>query len=339
MCAAIGRDVATGDVRSGVPSVSVVVPVYNSRETLAELVARIDRVLSPRGVYELILVDDGSSDGSDEEVRRLALAHPHVRGIFLMRNFGQHNALLAGIRVARFPVTVTLDDDLQNPPEEMPLLLDRLERGCDVVYGMPGQVRQELWRKMGSKLVRLALRSAMAGKRAAMVSPFRAFRTELRRAFANYSAPSVAIDVLLTWGGARFDSVTVSHEERRSGRSGYSFLKLASHAINMMTGYGSWPLRFASIVGFFFTLVGIGVLAYVLGRYVVAGGSVPGFPFLASIVALFSGAQLFALGIIGEYLSKVHVRSMDRPPYVVADVTASGPAHEYAAQQGTGMDR
>ena len=297
-------------------AVSLVVPVYNSKETLSELVTRIDATLSATYDYELILVDDGSSDDSAIEIQRLS-ANPRLRPISLMRNFGQHNALLAGIRHARFPTTVTLDDDLQNPPEEIPRLLDKLNEGNDVVYGVPEKQQQDLWRRAGSKLIRIALRAAMGPQGATTVTQFRAFRTDIRRAFENDLAGSVSIDVLLSWGAARFAIVPVEHHARKQGRSNYSFVKLVSHAVDMMTGYSSWPLRFASIIGFFFTLFGFGVLLYVVGRYLIVGGSVPGFPFLASIIALFSGAQLFALGIIGEYLAKVHFRTLRRPPYVI----------------------
>ncbi len=298
-------------------SVSVVVPVYNSAGTLDELVTRIGTALAELE-HEIVLVNDGSADGSADAIRRLAGANPRVRGIFLMRNFGQHNALLAGIREARFPVTVTLDDDLQNPPEEIPALLAKLAEGNDVVYGVPSKTRQDLWRVAASKLIRLAMRGAIGERRASIVSPFRAFRTDVRRAFANYSSASVSIDVLLSWGAAKFAAVGVRHDARQQGRSNYSVRRLVSHAIDMITGYSSWPLRFASITGFFFTLFGIGVLVYVVARYLIAGGSVPGFPFLASTIAIFAGAQLFALGIIGEYLAKVHFRMMNRPPYVIA---------------------
>jgi undecaprenyl-phosphate 4-deoxy-4-formamido-L-arabinose transferase len=113
----------------------------------------------------------------------------------------------------------------------------------------------------------------------------------------------------------------VRHEERQIGRSNYTFAKLVLHAINMATTFSTLPLRLASLVGFAFTLFGIGVLIFVVGRFLITGQSIPGFPFLASIVALFSGAQLFALGIIGEYLAGVHTRVMARPPYIVRSTT------------------
>ncbi len=300
------------------PTISVVVPVYNSQETLAELTARLEAVLTgAAGRFEVILVNDGSRDGSWGVIERLAAADGRVRGVDLMRNYGQHNALLAGIRQARYDVTVTLDDDLQNPPEEIPVLLARLAEGYDVVYGTPRREQHGLWRDLASRATKWALQGAMGAETARHVSAFRAFRTRVREAFARYEGPFVSIDVLLTWGTTRFSAVPVRHDPRRAGVSGYSFRKLMTHALNMMTGFSTWPLQLASLVGFGFTLFGLGVLAYVLGRYLVLGGSVPGFPFLASVIAIFSGAQLFALGIIGEYLARMHFRMMDRPPYTI----------------------
>lgn len=136
-----------------------------------------------------------------------------------------------------------------------------------------------------------------------------------------YQGPFVSLDVLLTWATMRFVAVPVRHDPRSIGQSHYTFRKLVTHALNMMTGFSVLPLQFASLVGFGCTLFGLGVLGYVLGRYIALGGSVPGFPFLASIIAIFSGAQLFALGIIGEYLARMHFRMMERPTYVVREVT------------------
>ena len=137
----------------------------------------------------------------------------------------------------------------------------------------------------------------------------------------NYGSPFVSIDVLLSWGTSRFAAVPVAQDVRQSGVSNYTFLKLVSHALTMMTGFSTWPLRLASIVGFGFTMFGLLVLGFVVGRFLWQGGSVPGFPFLASVIAIFSGAQLFALGVIGEYLARMYFRTMERPPYVVREET------------------
>jgi undecaprenyl-phosphate 4-deoxy-4-formamido-L-arabinose transferase len=172
---------------------------------------------------------------------------------------------------------------------------------------------------MASRITRLALRSAGGAKVARNVSAFRAFRTELRNAFTRYQASFVSIDVLLTWATSRFAAITVPAKPRQSGSSNYTFAKLVRHAFDMMTGFSTAPLQLASLVGFAFTLFGVGVFIYVVGRYFLEG-SIPGFPFLASIIAIFSGAQLFALGVIGEYLARMHFRTINRPAYTIREI-------------------
>lgn len=302
-------------------SLSVVIPVFNGEASLEELLAELVRALEPRGPFEVLFVDDCSRDGSWALIERLAARDPRVRGMHLMRNYGQHNALLCGVRAARHEVIVTLDDDLQHPPAEIPRLLDELARGCDVVYGTPEHLRGHgLLRGLASRVTKLALQGAMGAEVARRVSAFRAFRTRLREAFAGYGSPFVNLDVLLTWGTTRFSSVPVRHDERRRGVSNYTLRKLITHALNMATGFSTVPLQVSSLVGFAFTLFGLGILAYVLVRWILEGSVVPGFPFLASAIAIFSGAQLFALGVIGEYLARMHFRSMGKPTYVVRDV-------------------
>lgn len=306
-------------------SISVVIPIYNSADILPELIARIGKVLrSETSTFEVILVNDFSRDKSWETIIQQSLSHDWVRGIDLMRNYGQHNALLCGIRQAENEIIVTMDDDLQHPPEEIPKLIQKLEEGYDVVYGTPQKEQHGFWRDLSSQITKLALQSAMGIDTARKVSAYRVFRKELREAFSDYRGPFVSIDVLLTWGTTRFASLPVRHEPRKMGASNYTFRKLAIHALNMMTGFSTFPLQVASLVGFSFTLFGFAVLIYVLLVYLIQGGNVPGFAFLASIIAIFSGAQMFALGIIGEYLARMHFRMMDRPVYVMRSTTFDG---------------
>lgn len=301
---------------------SVIVPVYRGAETIPELASQLIQTLEDRVPdFEIIFVNDGSPDNSWEIITRLSSEHPRVRGVNLLRNYGQHNALLSGIRQAHREVIVTLDDDLQNPPAEIPKLLEKLAEGYDVVYGTPSQEQHGLWRDLASQVTKLALKSAMGVDTARQVSAFRAFRTVVRQGFADYHSPSVSIDVLLTWGAARFSSVPVTHQPRLAGQSNYTFRKLVRHAMNMVTGFSILPLQLASLMGFVFAAFGLLVLIYVVGRYLIQGGSVPGFPFLASTIAIFSGVQLFALGIMGEYLARMHFRLQDRPPYVIGEQT------------------
>ncbi len=302
-------------------SISVVTPVYNGEASVGELCRRLAEVL-PRisAQHEVIFVNDGSRDRSWETISELCSRSPVVRGLNLMRNYGQHNALLCGIRAAKYDLVVTMDDDLQHPPEEIPRLLARLEEGFDVVYGAPKAEQNGLMRALASRITRLALSAAVGSDVAKNVSAFRVFPTQLREAFAAYQSPFVSIDVLLTWATTRFGATTVAFQPRHSGSSNYTFTKLVRHALDMMTGFSTAPLQLASLIGFSCTLFGIGVFLYVFVRYCLEG-SIPGFPFLASIIAIFSGAQLFALGVIGEYLARMHFRTMNRPVYFVRSVS------------------
>jgi glycosyltransferase involved in cell wall biosynthesis len=307
--------------------ISVVVPVYNAAETLPTLVARLDPVLrSLSSDFEVILVDDGSGAETKATVAALVRDRPWVRSIALMRNYGQHNALLCGIRAAHGDITVTMDDDLQNPPEEIPRLLERLSQGYDVVYGAPAEQQHDPWRVIASQVTRLALQGALGAETARHVSAFRAFRTYIRDAFADYRSSFVSIDALLTWGTAKFSAIPVRHDVRAAGTSHYTFRMLLLHSLNMMTGFSTVPLQVASLLGFAATVFGLAVLAVVLGRYFLHGSTVPGFPFLASLIALLSGTQLFAIGVIGEYLARMHFRMMERPPYAVRGEVASSAA-------------
>jgi len=309
--------------------ISVVIPVYNSEQTLAALVKRLQPVLEAEATeYELVLVNDGSVDQSWDIIRELSDKNPWLRGINLMRNYGQHNALLCGIRSARYEIIATMDDDLQNPPEEVPKLLKKLDEGYDIVYGTPQKEQHGFWRDMASQVTKLVLKSTMDVQVARNVSAFRAFRSNVRNAFADYQGPFVSIDVLLTWGTTRFAAVPVRYDQRREGLSNYTFKKLLTHALNMMTGFSTAPLRLASVVGFGFSLFGFCVLVYVIGRYLIEGSSVPGFPFLAAVISIFSGVQLFSLGIIGEYLARIYYRSMSRPYCVIRDMV--GPTSNIA---------
>lgn len=301
--------------------VSVVVPVYNGSDTLPTLVDEVGEVLPDvTDAFELVLVNDGSPDQSWQVISELASSHPWVRGIDLMRNYGQHNATLCGIREARYEVIVVMDDDLQNPPHEIPKLLDKLSEGHDVVYGVARRRQQAWWKTLASVIVKRAIAYVMGLRTVRDIGAFKAFRADLRRSFEDFKSPDVLVDVLLSWGTSRFASVTVEEAPRTVGKSNYNLFKLIKVSLLVLTSYTTIPLRFASIIGFLFTLFGMGVLIYVLVIYFTAG-SIPGFPFLASTIIIFSGVQLFALGIIGEYLARVFERTGGKDTYVIGRTT------------------
>ena len=301
-------------------NLSVVVPVYKGETFLEPLVAELIRTLPTfADKYEVILVNDGSPDNSWQLIQNLTRTYSCVKGIRMMRNYGQHNATLCGVRAAQYEVVVTIDQDLQHPPGEIPQLLGKLQEGYDVVYGAPRKLPQSFWRNVMTAGIKWILAKVIGLPSVHNVSAFRAFRTHLRDAFVNFQSPSLILDVLLSWGTTRFTSVPV--DIAPAERSNYSFTMLVRTATLILIGYSTLPLRFASWIGFGMTLFGLGVFIYVLVVYFTAG-SPPGFPFLASMIALVSGAQLFALGIFGEYLARMFERSMDRPPYVIQETTA-----------------
>jgi undecaprenyl-phosphate 4-deoxy-4-formamido-L-arabinose transferase len=299
-------------------SISIVIPVYNSEQSLPILLSRLDGLLQTLAErYEVILVNDGSCDRSGDTLDELAPKYSWARPIHLVRNYGQHNALLCGIRQARHEIVVTMDDDLQNPPEEILRLLSKLAEGYDVVYGYPKEESHGLLRNLASRITKISLQRAMGVEVASRISSFRAFRTRVRDASDGYRGAFVSIDVLLGWATTKFAAVPVSNPPRALGASNYTVSKLIVHAMNMMTGFTTLPLQLASLLGFVFSLFGLCVLIYVVARYLIEGGSIPGFPFLACALAIFSGVQLFALGIIGEYLARMHFRLLDRPSYTI----------------------
>lgn len=298
--------------------ISVIIPVYRSSKILIKLYERlVDNLEANNYEFEIIFIEDNGGDDSWEIIENLLNNDSRIIGIQLSRNYGQHNAILCGTHAASGDVIITMDDDLQHPPEEIPKLLQKLQEGYDVVYGTPDSYPHGVFRGFSSKITKWVLQHAMGAETASKVSAFRIFKSRLCEAFSEYQSPYVNIDVMLTWATTNFSTVAVHHAPREQGESGYTVRKLVNHAINMMTGFSILPLQISSMTGFIFSIFGFLILIYVVGRFILFGTVVPGFAFLASIIAIFSGVQLLALGIIGEYLARIHFRTMNRPAYLV----------------------
>jgi undecaprenyl-phosphate 4-deoxy-4-formamido-L-arabinose transferase len=305
------------------PSVTVVVPVYNSEGTLRDLVARLEPVLLGTAErFEVILLNDGSRDRSWEVISELAVTYPWVRGVCMMRNYGQHNAVLCGVRLARYDVTVTMDDDLQHPPEEVPKLVAKLGEGYDVVYGTPLKMEHSISRNLLSRVTKLGMSMAVGERVIVEINAFRALRTSLRQSFDGFQAPNLLFDAILGWGTTRFTSIRVQHSPRTIGQSNYTPARLLNQILLLITGYSTGPLRLGSIVGFAFTLLGVALLVYVVVVRLTLGSPL-GFAFQMAVMAIFGGAQLFILGIMGEYLARMFNRTMDRPTYTIRDIVGT----------------
>jgi undecaprenyl-phosphate 4-deoxy-4-formamido-L-arabinose transferase len=297
---------------------SVVVPVYGSQATLRPLVERLGTVLDQTGrSYELIFVNDDSPDQAWQELEALHAAHPErITAIQLTRNFGQHNAIMCGLHEARGRYIVTMDDDLQHPPEEIPKLLDAIERtGLDVVYGRYDQKQHRPWRNLGSLIVNLAYRKVfgITGE----FTAFRIVRREIVEAALGYGLNFTFIDGLLAWYTRRIGGITVEHAKRQHGKSGYNLRKLILLSLNMLTNFSILPLQIATLLGLCSALVGFNVGAVYLGRALLHHIAVPGYASLITAVLFFGGVQLLAIGIIGEYVGRLHLNVNRKPQFRV----------------------
>jgi len=300
--------------------ISVVVPVYRSEATLCELVRRIDAVLDGMEVgAEVILVNDGSPDGSWQLMQGLGRDYPRLRGLLLARNFGQHAALLAGVLASRGRYVVTLDDDLQTPPEEMPKLLAELARGHDLVYGQRIAESHGWLRDSCSVLVKLLLKKVFRVRWATSITSYRAFRGRLRDLMTQRTEPVICLDALLTWGTDRIGSAVVQHEERRVGVSGYSAGKLMRHAVMLVTSFSGMPLKLSAGLGLGAVAMGLLLGFAAVGEILLGGAEWRWFVLLLAGGAFMGGLQLMVLGFAGEYLAQMHRRLMGMPAYAVRE--------------------
>jgi undecaprenyl-phosphate 4-deoxy-4-formamido-L-arabinose transferase len=303
---------------------SIVVPVYNSAKTLGNLLERLTTVLaSITQSYEIILVDDGSSDASWSVIQSLRATYgEHLVAVQLMRNYGQHNTLMCGLGMARGEYVLTMDDDLQNPPEEIPKLLAHIKQhGLDLVYGCPSEREHAPWRNIGSTLVLHFYRTVF--RNPVTPTPFRIMRHQLAQSVMFYDLNFTFLDGLLAWCTSRIGGVQVEHHPRTQGGSGYSMGKLLLMALNLYTNFSLIPLQIVSGLGFVTALSGFGVGLYYLVQFFASNIEVPGFASTIIAILILGGAQLLALGVIGEYLGRLHLNVNRKPQYVIRHLLAN----------------
>ena len=304
---------------------SVVIPVYNSSNTLADLTDRLMDTLTSLGQeFEIIFVEDGGGDSSWEVLCKLQQHYPeNVIAIQLMRNFGQHNALMAGLRKSSGQYVVTMDDDLQNPPEEITKLVEAIENSeYDLVYGNYGEKKHASWRNIGSFLALLFFRHIF--KITVYATSFRIIRRELLRCIFSYNLNYTYIDGLLAWNTTRIGDVLVEHDSRVSGKSGYSLSKLILLSLNLITNFSLLPLQVVSTLGFVTAVGGFVTGTYYIGQALLSDISVPGYASTIVAIMLLGGAQLLALGMLGEYVGRMHINVNRKPQYAIRHIISCG---------------
>ena len=303
---------------------SIVIPVYNSASTLDQLLARLTQAIEPLTTsYEIILVDDGSRDDSWAVIQTLRDTYgAHLVTVQLMRNYGQHNTLMCGLGLARGEYVVTMDDDLQNPPEEIPKLLAHIkQQGLDLVYGCPSRRNHAAWRNLGSNIVWHFYRTVF--RNPVTPTPFRIMQHQLAQSVMFYDLNFTYLDGLLAWCTTRIAGVEVEHHPRAHGSSGYSLGKLLSLALNLYTNFSLIPLQIVSGLGFVTAASGFLVGLYYLFQYLASSIAVPGFASTIIAILILGGAQLLALGVIGEYLGRLHLNVNRKPQYVIRHLNKS----------------
>ena len=305
-------------VRPSSPDVSVVVPVYGGSEALPELRERVSQCLSSAGLsWELILVDDRGNDArSWSVIRALAQAHPQVLGLRLSRNFGQHAATICGIEQARGRWIVTLDDDLEHPPEAIPNLLAAGSEDHPLVYGMFPQRTHSRLRNLTSELMRWTLKRAFPDLNE-QYSSFRAIQAPLARQLTGFQVSKPYIDGMLSWMTSSVRTVEVTHGERQHGDSAYTWRKLVSHAVNIFVTFSHLPLRIASYGGAALALVSFVYMLFVVYGYFSGHITNPGYTSLMSVILFACGIQLLILGVLGEYVSRLMGATYRKPVYLV----------------------
>ncbi|MZG54266.1 MAG: glycosyltransferase [Nitrospinae bacterium] len=303
------------------PDVSIVVPVFNEVDLIEELLSRIKTVCEGLNrTYEIVVVDDGSTDGSYEKLKQFRGKGNSLRIVKFTRNFGQQAAVLAGFRISKGDIIVQLDSDLQNPPEEIPKLLSAMSDDIDLVTTTHRKRRDSTLRVMGSRCL-LKIGQMLFGDSVKLnLSSFRALRRSVVKKIEACKDRSRYMAVLMSWMGLPTAEIEVEHHERKKGITKYSILNLLILSWDLVTGYSSFPLRMVTYMGMFGALLGFLMMAFLLFQRIVNGILIEGFVVLLAVFAFFAGVQLLSIGFLGEYLGRVHHQIQERPDYIVEKV-------------------
>ena len=303
---------------------SLVIPVYNEAENLIELVQRCLNVCRKSSrTFELILVDDGSMDGSSAMITKAAQDNPvQVVGVLLNRNYGQHAAVVAGLAESRGDIVITLDADLQNPPEEIPKLILEMEKGVDVVGTIRTNRRDSFFRKFSSGLVNSMVRRATGVMMHDYGCMLRAYRRPIVDAMLQCHERSTFIPILANSFARTTGEIPVKHEARTRGDSKYSFLKLISLQFDLLTSMSTFPLRLLSFLGTLIAASGMafGVFLLTMRFFMGAVWAAQGVFTLFAVLFVFIGAQFIGLGLLGEYIGRIYQDVRARPRYFVQEI-------------------
>ena len=312
-------------IEHSAPLVSVVVPIYNEAETVDQLLERLQAALEPLGSYEIVLVDDCSADESWQRLLVHAAADERLRLLRLTRNFGHQVAITAGLDAARGDAIVTIDGDLQDPPEVIPALVAKWREGYDVVYGVRTEREGEtLFKRATAASFYWLLKRVAPIEIPAQAGDFRLLSRRAARALAQMPERARFLRGMSSWIGYRQTGVPYRRDARFAGSTKYPTRKMVRFATDAITSFSSAPLRVVSGIGLFFVVFCAGYLAYTVYVKLFTSDTVQGWTTVVVLVLLLGGVQLVSLGIVGTYIARIFEESKRRPLYLVDEVVQGG---------------
>lgn len=302
---------------------SIVIPVYNSEDILEELINQITSEIRKKinlfEDYEIILVNDKSEDNSWKKIKEIATNQKNVIGINLSKNFGQHNALMAGIKNSKGDFLITMDDDLQHPPNYIIEIINKLKQGFDVCYTKYENNKYSFFKKLGSSINDKVANIVLDKPKNIYLSSYRGIKRSVINELKKFDGPYVYLDGVILNVTSNIGSINIKHNKRLKGNSGYSFKKLFSLWLKVFTNSSIFPLRMASVTGFIVTIVSL-FFAVLLIIFKIRNPEIPqGWTSVATFIFFFSGVQLLALGIIGEYIGRIFINLNQKPQYIIKE--------------------
>lgn len=303
------------------PELSIVIPVYNSQETIKNLVDTLIRELEGKYKYELVLVNDGSQDNSYDICKQMAMENEQIKFLTFYRNFGQANAILAGFHEADGDIVIVMDDDLQNPPSEIHKLIACINDGNEFAYGKPkGKMEQNLWRRLASYLNVRTAEIAFKKPKGLYPSSYYALRADIVKEVIKYNGPFPYISGLVLRITRNGVNVPVEHHKRRFGTTQYNFTRLVLLWLSGITNFSILPLRLSSFFGSLIAVTGFLYLLIILIQTVLYPQHyLMGWPSVVALIVFFAGVQLFSLGIVGEYIGRIFLLLNNTPQFVVRE--------------------
>ena len=302
---------------------NIIIPVYNSEKTLSELVnSLIDKIknITKIKTYKIILINDCSEDNSWSNINEICKKNTSVVGINLTKNYGQHNAIMAGLNFADGDYTILMDDDYQHDPAEITNLIDKIDSGFDVCFTKYQENKYGFFKKLGSKLNNLLANILIDKPKNIYLSSYKCMSKKISDEIKNYDGPFVYIDGLIFDITKNVTTINVNHLDRKDGKSNYNFIKLFSLWLRVLTNFSIAPLRFVTFLGFLMTILSILALILIISIKIANPDIAAGWTSLASIIIFFSGLQFVAIGLIGEYVGKSYLKLNKKPQYIIRNI-------------------